>query len=189
MTSVKEPAVSRTIVLPNGQEIPVPEPRGPGRPALPEGERFEQGPRNWVKGSKWTHELAIDMIIANPDWSQKELAQHFNRSVNWISLVMSSDAFQAKLAERREEILNPEIRASIEQRFQALAEHSLSRLHEKLDNPNASDNLVLRSVELATKALGLGARPQQNTGAVQIAIVVPPKSEPTMKVISADEGR
>lgn len=186
--------MSRTITLPNGLEIPIPAsvntaPRGPGRPALPPGEKFEQRPGNWVKGTKWTHELAIDVIIANPDWSQKELSQYFNRSVHWISLVMSSDAFQAKLAERREEVLNPEVRASIEQRFKALAEHSLARLHEKLENPNASDNLILRSVELASKALGLGARPQQTNSAVQIAIVVPPKAEPGGPVFAINEGR
>lgn len=159
---------SRTeIVLPDGSRVPLP----------PAPARFVQTRETPIKRIRWTHELAIDMMLQNPHWDQRDLAQYFGYSDPWVSLVIASDAFQAKLAERRDEILNPEVKAGIEERFRALANHSLAKLREKLDNPNASDNLVLRSVELASKALGLGARPNGPIANVQVAIVVPPKAE------------
>lgn len=166
----------RDLILPDGTVLPVPATRPPGRPTLAPEDRFVREPGRPFKEIKWTHELAIDLLLQNPEWTQRELAKYFGYSETWISLVVSSDAFQAKLAERRDEILNPEVKASIEERFRALANHSLNRLHAKLENPNVSDNLVLRSVELAAKALGLGARPPQVSANVNVAIVVPPKA-------------
>lgn len=125
----------------------------------------------------WTHKLAIDLMIEHPEWTEKELAGYFGHTPSWVSMVVNSDAFQAKLAERRDEVLNPEVKASIEERFKVLAKNSLERLNSKLENPNASDNLVLRSVELAAKALGLGVRPPPPVSPVQIAIIIPPKRE------------
>jgi hypothetical protein len=156
------------LVLPDGTVIPVPP--GPPRPA-----RFVQTREQPIQKLRWTHDLAIDMMLQNPEWDQRRLAQYFGYSDAWVCMVIASDGFQAKLAERRDEVLNPEVKLQIEERFRALANHSLSRLHEKLENPNASDNLVLRSVELAAKALGLGARAPMVSANVQVAIVVPPK--------------
>jgi len=132
----------RTIVLPDGTVIPGPRPVG--RPTTDE--RFVPTKARPIKDLKWTHELAIDLMLEHPDWGQAELGEYFGHTQTWICMIVGSDAFQAKLAERRAEILNPEVVAEIEERFRALANHSIARLHKKLENPNASDNLVLMSV-------------------------------------------
>src|SRR2546421_725388 len=61
----------------------------------------EAGPL--VRGLRYTHEAMVDMLIAEPWISQNELAARFGFSPSWISTVICSDAFQAKLAERRGE--------------------------------------------------------------------------------------
>ena len=100
----------------------------------------------------------IDQIIANPGVHQNALASTFGYTPAWVSLVISSDAFQERLVERKDELVDPVIRATIEERFKALVNRSLEVLQEKLAMPTStiSDNLALRAAELGAKALGIG---------------------------------
>jgi hypothetical protein len=102
----------------------------------------------------------IDAIISNPCISQNQLAAHFGYTPGWVSQIIASDAFQSRLADRTGELVDPTIRATVEDRFKALVLRSLDILREKLDRPTTSipDNLAIRSLELGTRALGYGAR-------------------------------
>lgn len=108
------------------------------------------------KRVRYTHDAMIDVIIQNPAIAQGELAIWFGYTESWVSLIMSSDAFRARLEARREELVDPSIRLTIEERFRALATKSLEVLQKKLDNPNVSDQLALQAAALAAKSLGLG---------------------------------
>lgn len=105
---------------------------------------------------RYTHADMIDFIIANPGISQGAIAARYGYTQSWVSQVMSSDAFQSALAARREEVIDPVLVATVDERFKALTHRSLDRLMEKLDAPQVSDNVVLRAVELGAKALGVG---------------------------------
>jgi len=69
---------------------------------------------------------------------------------------MSSDAWQSAMAARRDEVVDPVLVATVDERFRALTNRSLDRLMEKLDAPQVSDQVVLRAVELGAKAMGVG---------------------------------
>lgn len=107
---------------------------------------------------KYSHDALIDAIIANPQATQGQLAAHFGYSGGWVSTIMASSVFRDRLAERRGELIDPSITASIEERFRALTERSLQVLQEKLSAPVVSipDNLALRAAELGAKAMGVG---------------------------------
>jgi DNA-binding MarR family transcriptional regulator len=107
---------------------------------------------------RYTHEGMCDLILENPAISQREIARYFGYTESWISTVITSDAFQALLASRRAEIVDPEIRLSLRERFTALTTQSLKILQEKLSQPadQVPDNLALRAVELGAKSLGIG---------------------------------
>lgn len=128
-----------------------------GKPAL---EVMDRPPPPSVKPPRirYTHEAMVDLILENPWISQGQLAAHFGYSQGWISTVITSDAFQAQLAARREELIDPELRATLQERFQALTAQSLRILQEKLSRPaeQVPDNLALRAAELGAKALGIG---------------------------------
>lgn len=132
------------------------------RPDLP-------GPRSL----SYTHLDCIDFIIQNPTVTQNVLAMRYGYTPSWMSLVMSSDAFQAELAKRRDEVLSPEIRASVEERFRALVVKSQDTLLEAMHTkPNPA--LALGILNTASKALGYGARdtgPQVN---VSFVVALPP---------------
>lgn len=110
------------------------------------------------RGCNYSHDAMIDAIIADPTISQSELASLFGYTAGWISQVINSDAFKAKLAQRIADLRDPIITASMEEQFKGILARGLEITRAKLDNPNVSDNFVLRSMDLSAKALGYGAK-------------------------------
>jgi len=124
-----------------------------------------------IQRVNYSHDGMINLIIANRGISQNALAAHFGYSPSWISQVMSSDAFQARLLERAGELEDPTIRASIEDSLKGLVSRSMEILKIKLNEQDVAkipDNLAIRTLELSTRALGYGAREQ--TVAVQVNV-------------------
>ena len=105
---------------------------------------------------RYSHTDMIDCIIANPGISQNTLAARYGYTPAWISNVMASDAWQCAMAARREELVDPVLKASLDERYRGLAMHSLEKLMERLDKPNVSDNVILRAAELGAKSVGVG---------------------------------
>ena len=125
---------------------------------------------------KYTHDAMIDLMIANPAVSQNQIAAHFGYSVPWVSRVMNSDAFLARLAVRKSDLVDPAIAFSIEEKFKALADKSLDVVLEKL-TVTGSAELGLKALEITAKALGYGAR-QQNLNVQQnFVVALPGKAE------------
>jgi transcriptional regulator with XRE-family HTH domain len=120
-------------------------------------------PKPAIQKVNYSHDGMINLILANRGITQNEIARHFGYSASWVSQVMSSDAFQAKLLERSQEIEDPTLRATVEDSLRGLISRSMAILKEKLDRPAAEipDNLAIRSLELSTRALGYGAREPQ----------------------------
>ena len=128
-------------------------------------EQVQLGKRVGAKPPKirYTHDGMIDLVIQNPAISQNEIATLFGYSPAWVSIVFTSDAFKAQLEARRAEVVDPELRASLRERFEALTTQSLRILQAKLARPAADvpDNLVLKTLELGAKSLGIGGHAQQ----------------------------
>jgi hypothetical protein len=119
----------------------------------------------------------IELIIQNPWISQNELAAHFGYTPGWVSQVIASDAFQEKMALRKSELIDPAIRATVEERFRALVIQSYEVLKRKLE-VNPSDDLALGVMNGAARALGYGARPAATTQVNNSFVVqLPSKSE------------
>lgn len=121
----------------------------------------EPAARPTLQRVRYTHEACIDMILAEPGISQDQLAAIFGYSASWMSIAINSDAFQARLAERKAEMVDPVIRASLNERLRAVTQRSLDVLLEKLCKPSASvsDQLVVAAANLGVKGLGLGQQP------------------------------
>ena len=119
--------------------------------------------------TRYTHDDMIDFIIANPGISQNSLAARYGYTPAWVSNIMASDAWQAKMAARREQLVDPTLVASLNERFAALAERSVTRLMERLDAPQVPDNVLLRAAELGAKGCG-------QIGAVASSQTPPPPS-------------
>lgn len=130
----------------------------------------EDQPKPPIQKVNYSHDGMINLILANRGITQNEIARHFGYSASWVSQVMSSDAFQAKLLERAQEIEDPALKASVEDGLRGLISRSMEILKAKLDaEPDKiPDQLAIRTLELSTRALGYGAREQ--TVAVQVNV-------------------
>lgn len=123
------------------------------------------------------HDAMIDLILAVPGISQGEIAKQFGHTQAWVSRIFCSDAFQARLAERKTELLDPTIIASLEERMRGVTMQSLDILAAKLEATQSAE-MALQTLGVTTKALGFGARvtgPQsvQNN----FVVMVPEKSK------------
>ena len=109
---------------------------------------------------RYTHDEMINVLIARPEVSQNELALIFGYSVGWMSIIINSDAFKARLAERRGELVDPMILSSVKDRLEGVASLSLAVLAEKLAMPahQVPDQLALQAAQISTKAMGYGAK-------------------------------
>lgn len=103
-----------------------------------------------------THDQIIDWLLANPNLPQSICAAHFGYTEPWLSTLIHSDLFQAKLQERQA-IIFGEVAASVKDRITALAHDSLKKLHEKVSTMENPEHLIGTS-ELALKALGFGGQ-------------------------------
>lgn len=129
---------------------------------------------NAIARVKYSHDAFIDLIIANPAISQGQLAEHFGYTQAWVSRVMNSDAFLARLAVRKAEMVDPVIAASIEEKFKTLASLSLDVVIDKLALTKSAD-LGLKALEVTSKALGYGARQQNVAVQNNFVVALPPK--------------
>jgi len=124
---------------------------------------------------RYTHDAMIDLIIARPAITQNQIAAHFGYTAAWVSRIFNSDAFQARLAQRKGDLIDPTITATFDEKLAALADQSLQIVAEKLA---ASQNIdhAFQALELTTKSLGYGAR-QANVNVQQnFVVAVPPKA-------------
>lgn len=127
---------------------------------------------------RYSHQAMVDMIVGNPWITQGELARNFGYTEGWVSQVIASDAFQAYLTQRKSELVDPAIRATIEERFKGLVARSIEILMRKLEKPEGqiSDELALKALETAARAAGYGAKGTNVAVQANFVVQVPAKS-------------
>lgn len=127
---------------------------------------------NAIVRVKYSHDAMIDEMLVNPGISQGELASKFGYTQVWVSRVVNSDAFLARLAQRKGDIVDPSLALTLEEKFRAMASLSLDVVMDKLAVTKNPDT-ALKALEISSKALGYGAR-QQNLNVQQNFVVAMP---------------
>lgn len=125
-----------------------------------------------IKKVSYTHAAMADVLIANPAISQNALAAKFGYTPAWISNILASDSFQSFFAERIKTVVDPVLMLTVEERFKGLVLRSQEILAEKLSKPtdSISDQLVVRTLELSSRALGYGAKDPDQTPKVHVEV-------------------
>lgn len=122
------------------------------------------------------HKALVDMVLANPTATAKELGALLEYSEVYVQILMRTDSFREALATRREELIDPMLRETLQARIDALADVSVERLLEKLNKPVVSDKLVTDAVDIALRAKGFGARTPTVQVNQQFVAVMPAKA-------------
>lgn len=140
-------------------------------------------PKNFLQA----HMIIIDQLLMDPSISTTRLASVTGYSRNWLHKVMSSDAFQAKLAERQKNLCDPIVMDAIKDRLNGITSRALEILEERLDNDKVSLDHALSVLGMSTKALGLGQQ-KQAAGPTANFIIHVPAQMPSASDWAAQHG-
>lgn len=125
----------------------------------------------------YSHEMLADYILMNPRCTQKEIGEVFGYTQAWVSQILSSDSFRSFFAERRGEVVDPLVMASLEDMMGGVMRQSLGIVAEKLadDAKAKKTDLAVKMIELGSRAAGYGARSAQVQVNNYVALI-PPKA-------------
>lgn len=143
-------------------------------PSFPLAAAVAKGGLAPVGRAGYTHQAMVDLMADNPDYTHAMLAAHFNRPASWLASVLASESFQQCLDSRRHEIADPSLTATLHERFKALAIRTSNVMMTKMDAAEVTDFMVLKSGEIAIKALGMG---QRNSEQPQAATTAAPATD------------
>lgn len=115
---------------------------------------YEDG-KNAIAEVGYSHDAMIDVLVARPMATQREIARHFGYTESWVSQVFASDSFKKRFAERRDALVDPMITKSLEHLFEGVGRLSLSIVQEKLETTRDAE-YALKALEVTRKGLGLG---------------------------------
>ncbi len=104
----------------------------------------------------YTHDAMVDLILQEPTVTHAELAEIFSYSAGWIARVVSSDSFQARLAERKAQLIDPHIARSLNERLRGVTVRAIDIIQEKLSTEEAGASFALDALGIATGAMNKG---------------------------------
>jgi len=117
-----------------------------------------------IKNLTPRHDVILDFLISNPSLKRGEIAREFGVTEAWLSTIIHSDIFQARLADRQDEFFSEAI-VPLSAKIEALAYKALDVVEDHL-NLQPSAELGLRTAELALKNSVFGTRANlSNSGA------------------------
>lgn len=102
------------------------------------------------------HMQILEYIVANPAVKMKAVAQQFEVSIAWLSVIIRSDCFQQRLAEIHQDIIGDTL-LEIDDRLTGLAHKALDKLDEELDLAKGVE-APQQVAEMALKNLGYGSK-------------------------------
>lgn len=128
-----------------------------------------------IKKLNFSHEAIIQWLLENPGkldgGKMAACAEHFGYTRSWLSIIVHSDAFQAKWREMQNEA-DALIIADIPAKLRGVASVAVEALAEQvelaaMDKTPAPRDFLLKSSEMLLKSLGYGA------GSTKIAVSAP----------------
>ena len=120
-----------------------------------------------IQNVSWWHESLIDWMVANPDSTLGEAAKFFGVSQSWLSVIIRSDVFKARFAERMDQhrtLMSRNIAERLTDITTIALEEVERRMVEEMDTITFAQ--LQSATELMLKCQGYTAR---SPGAVQIS--------------------
>lgn len=115
-----------------------------------------------IQSMSTMHESIIAFLIANPHMKKGDVARHFQVTPAWLSTIIHSDIFQAKLAERQDEFFSATT-VPIKEKLENLADMAIDRLTETIETETDPHN-IREAARLALDRIGHGTTPVPGAG-------------------------
>lgn len=104
-----------------------------------------------------THEAVMNWLIANPQLPLGTCAAHFGYSRSWLSTLIHSDVFQARLREKQDQFFS-QVSGNLTTKLTALADVGIEKLQEKMET-SEDPRFLLEASKLALANLGFNTKP------------------------------
>jgi hypothetical protein len=95
----------------------------------------------------------VQWLVEHPWASHAQIGAAFGKNAAWFASVLVTERFLQALEPHREEVQNPHVTSSMEQRFQALLIRSMDVVQTKM---SVGGGDALLAAKIFTKALGYG---------------------------------
>jgi phosphate starvation-inducible protein PhoH len=109
-----------------------------------------------LRDLSYRHEAILDWLILNPNKSQGDCARELGYTEAWLSVVINSDLFQARLRMLQQEKREHGI-FTIAEKLAGLADMAIERTIKHVE-VSVDPAFVLSAAEVALKRLGYGAK-------------------------------
>lgn len=118
-----------------------------------------QSTTHTIRKLSWWHESIIDWMLLHPEGRLGDCAREFDCTQTWLSVIVNSDLFRARLAMRRAELAG-EIGATVIDRLSGIAGQALESIAEKIERERTKLPMgeLRETATMALNALGYGAR-------------------------------
>ena len=123
---------------------------------------------NQIQTVSIKHDAILDYLLVNPSMKLGDVAKHFGMSQPWLSVVIHSDAFQVKLAEKSDECFHSSI-LPLREQLMGVAQVGVTKLGEVMENasPVTDKQFIADTTDSLLKNLGYSPKsvnPQSNSG-------------------------
>jgi hypothetical protein len=111
---------------------------------------------------RWWHDALIDYMLTHPGAPLKEIALEFKRSISHISVIINTDMFKARFAQRRESF-NQELGASVQRKMLGALDLALDVVTDQLNTKRSQipfkDTAAFVNTTLERLGYGSSAKP------------------------------
>lgn len=124
-----------------------------------------------IESVSHTHDQVMNWLVLNPEKYLRECADHFGYTQSWLSTLIHSDVFQAKLKERQDSVFT-HVMQDIPEKLRGLADIAIDQLGTQLES-NTDKNYSLDAFEKILKTAGYGvaksSAPIQNNNVFMVS--------------------
>ena len=106
------------------------------------------------KKLNWWYEDIINWMLINPGAKLGDAAEYFGKTQAWLSVVINSDIFKARLEERRKE-LNGELDDLLVYKMKRVANESFDALMERILSDDRDKIPIPQLLDIGTKVTDL----------------------------------
>jgi len=112
-----------------------------------------------IKAVSVKHSAILDYMLVHPAEKLSEVAKNFGVSQAWLSVIVNSDAFQAKLRERDDQQFSSII-VPLREQVMGIAQVGVEKLGECLENasPTSDKQFIADTTDSLLKNLGYSPR-------------------------------
>lgn len=103
-----------------------------------------------------THEMILNWLLLNPEKSQGECAKLFGVTEAWLSVIINSDCFQERLAQKRH-LMDRRVTDVIEAKMRGVVDAGLDRL-DKIVPVSTDPEFILNTTDKLLGRLGYGPK-------------------------------